>query len=131
MIFKRCEFCHKYVFSLGFDAHVEKHLRLREDGQQTVYATLPEEQRRGVERAFRKAPRWYKHDVCGEVTGMPDEIIKTYLVDPWFYNHMTYCCGCENHVPESECYWTETGQNVADYKNELKMAVGNPPPDGE
>ena len=123
----RCEYCHQEVPANQYEAHVKEHTKLQDDGQQVDYATLPADQRHGVELDFENAPKWYQHQKCGQVTGMPHEIIKTYLKNPYFYSGMTFCTGCEDHVPESECVWEETGQNLSEYKDELKAKVPRPP----
>ena len=44
----------------------------------------------------------------------------------------TFCCGCGEHVPEEDLFWTETGQNVAEYNRGLQEGYlrkyGAPPP---
>ena len=117
----RCQFCHVHVPSGQYDQHVQQHLALGPDGQQNEYATLPPEQR-VVSPEFESAPRWYRHRKCGEVTGMPEEIIQTYLQDPWFYSDKTFCTGCGQHVPQSECVWEETGEDLQTYNDKLRAA---------
>jgi len=122
----RCEFCHKDIPSGQYKQHVAEHTKLRDDGQLTDYATLPESER-SDDNSVASAPRWYQHSRCGGVTGMPEEIIATYLQDPWFYSSdETYCCGCQNHVPNSECTWTETGQNLQEYMDGLREGIPRP-----
>jgi len=122
----KCNFCHQDIPVTQYWSHISEHKKRREDGQQTDYATLPAEQLQDVELDFESAPKWYRHQRCGQVTGMPHEIIKTYLKNPWFYSDLTFCIGCKDHVPESECVWEETGQNLGEYKNELKAKVPRP-----
>lgn len=65
---------------------------------------------------------------------MPEEIIRSYLVNPFLYNDRTFCCGCNDYVPLAEVYWTETEQNLLEYNEQLKQAYlkrhGRPPPHG-
>jgi hypothetical protein len=117
-----CDFCHQWIPRGQMSAHVNEHLKLQEDGQHTDYATLTPEER-AAEEELADAPQWYQHTKCGEVTGMPDEIILTYLANPWFYlADSTYCGGCEKHVPLRECVWEETGENLQTYTNRLRAA---------
>jgi len=117
-----CDFCHQYVPRRQMSAHINEHLKLREDGQQTDYATLPPDER-ASKAELAGAPRWYRHTKCGGVTGMPDEIIQTYLANPWYYlSDRTYCSGCEKHVQQRECVWEETGENVQTYTDRLRAA---------
>ena len=116
----RCQFCHEYIPRSHYDRHVEQHLNLRDDGQQTDYATLPPE-RRDPSINFATAPRRHRHKKCNEVTGMPEEVIQTYLTDPWFYlSDKTFCTGCGKHVRQRECEWEETGENLQSYTDRLR-----------
>lgn len=118
----RCQYCHEHVPRSQYNQHVQQHLKVREDGQQTDYATLPPEQR-GSSVDFATAPHWYRHLKCGEVTGMPEEIIQTYLANPWFYlSDKTFCTGCGKHVRQRECVWEETGENLQTYSDRLRAA---------
>ncbi len=117
----RCEYCHEYVEALIYPVHVAQHLKAREDGQQTDYATLPEEERDAGD--LSDVPQVYVHRKCGAATGMPEEIIRSYLKNPYMYMaDATYCCGCETHVPFRECIWTETGEDLQTYTNRLRAA---------
>ncbi|MBI1248885.1 hypothetical protein GC197_13720 [bacterium] len=119
---KRCEYCHEYIPNSEYYSHIEKHMEIREDGQQTDYATLPPEERAAMEE-LENAPRWYRHQKCGQVTGMPEEIIQTYLANPWFYlSDKTFCTGCNTHVRQEECVWEETGENLQVYTDRLRAA---------
>lgn len=116
----RCEYCHEYVPRSQYNQHVDQHLELREDGQQSEYATLPPEDRMTA-YDVNTVPRWYRHDSCGEVTGMPEEIIETYLTNPWFYlSDKTFCTGCHRHVRLKECVWEETGEDLQTYTDRLR-----------
>lgn len=119
---ERCQFCHEYIDKADYSEHVKQHMALRADGQHTDYATLPTEERDAAVDISNE-PRWYLHGKCGHVTGMPEEIIHTYMTNPWFYlADRTFCCGCEKHVPHSECVWQETGENLQAYTNRLRAA---------
>jgi hypothetical protein len=117
----RCPFCHEYIDEYAYAAHEARHAARRSDGQQNDYATLPADQRASGNLAG--VPRVYMHVTCRESTVMPEEIVRSYLQDPHLYNaDATYCCGCETHVPFSECVWAETGENVQLYMNKLRAA---------
>ncbi len=118
---RRCDRCHQFVLINEFDAHYRQHLGKRADGQLNTYPSLPPEKRwRGD---LSTVPQFYRHSTCGSVTGMPDAIIRTYLVNPYFYACKSYCGGCERHVPQRELTWIRTGENLADYTDRLKAAV--------
>jgi hypothetical protein len=60
---------------------------------------------------------------------MPDEIIRSYLKDPFLYSaDATFCCGCGTHVPWRECCWVETGEDLQTYTDKLraKKRAGQP-----
>ena len=116
-----CRFCHKLIPEHEIEAHYAHHLEDRGDGQHREYATLRPDQRDKDD--LTGVPQVYMHLKCRVGTGMPEEIIRTYLVNPWFYNSdRTFCCGCSTHVPLAECIWTETGENVQEYMNKLRAA---------
>lgn len=117
----RCEFCHEYIDQVDYPDHRKQHLKLRADGQQTEYVTLPEEERE--QGALVGIPQVYVHRSCGAATGMPEEIIRSYLVNPYLYlADKTFCTGCGRHVPLRECEWTETGENLQVYTDQLRAA---------
>lgn len=116
-----CDWCHQDIPSDQFDAHVQQHLARKADGQHTDYATLPPAQRDTA--AAAQAPTNYLHSKCQSVTGMPDEIVATYLENPWFYMaDKTFCCGCGKHVKNRECTWVETNENLQTYFDRLRAA---------
>jgi hypothetical protein len=120
MLFNRCPYCHKPVYRLFFSGQKARHLTRRPDGQQNEYITLhPTGRYRG---SLRGVPRSYCHPKCGVVTRMPEEIIRSYLVNPFRYGGGSFCCGCGEHIPEGELFWYETGQNMADFARELREA---------
>ncbi len=82
------------------------------------HQTLPPRVR--SKKRLRDVPKVYYHEKCGAATGMPEEIIRTYLVNPWFYNNYTFCCGCNRYLHQKNFYWTETGENLHDYSLRLR-----------
>jgi hypothetical protein len=118
---KRCPYCHEWIDSREYAAHCRAHQQLRPDGQYKDYVTLPSDERElgpldGV-------PRVYRHNVCGRCTGMPEEIIRTYLKNPFIYfSDRSFCTGCGRHVPCRELVWVETGENMQEYNDRLRAA---------
>ncbi len=118
---KRCPFCHEWIDGAVFAAHCAEHMRLRPDGQQNDYVTLPPEEREPG--PLDGVPRVYLHEACGRRTGMPEEIIRTYLKNPFTYMaDRSFCTGCGKHVPCRELVWVETGENMQDYNDRLRAA---------
>ena len=115
----RCEFCHEYFEKSAYSAHRKRHLDLRSDGQQNEYASLPPEEREVSD--LKGVPQVYLHRRCGAETVMPEEIIRSYLVNPYlYYSDQTFCAGCGEHIPNRECVWTETGENLQVYIDRLR-----------
>ena len=107
----RCPYCHELIDSAAYPAHEGEHLRLRPDGQQSEYVTLPPEER--IEGSLEGVPQVYRHNQCGSLTVMPEEIVRSYLKNPYLYlADRTFCCGCGKHVPLRECVWVETGEDL-------------------
>jgi hypothetical protein len=116
---KRCPFCHQNIPVFQFDAHVAQHTKLRDDGQMTDHVTVAPEDR--FQGNLEQVPQWYCHERCGAVTGMPEEIIRSYLADPFLYNDYTFCTGCQKYPHQSEFHWVETGENLHAYNRRLRM----------
>ncbi len=106
------------VTELGYPAHEAKYLKRQKDGQQEEYVTLPPDKRaRSSLEGVRDA---YLHKRCGTVTGMREEIIRSYLDSPWLYPpNATFCCGCGRYVPFRHGEWIQTGGDIQSYFNRL------------
>jgi hypothetical protein len=130
MLFVRCPFCHKLVFRFWYASHEAKHTARLPDGQMKDHVTVHPKGR--YPGSLRGVPQAYLHPRCGVVTRMPEEIIRSYLVNPFLYGGGSFCCGCNDYVPEEELFWHETGQSLAEYNRGLKEDYirrhGEPPP---
>jgi hypothetical protein len=118
MLFVRCAFCHKLIFRPLYRSHRTKHTTRRPDGQMTDHITVQPEGR--YQGSLQGVPRGYRHPRCGVVTGMPEEIVRSYLANPFLYGGGSFCCGCNDYVPYGELFWAETGQCLADYFRQLQ-----------
>lgn len=117
----RCPYCHEWVDSDQYETHRREHLKLRPDGQQNEYITLPPEQRE--QGLLEGVPSVYRHERCNSCTVMPEEIIRTYLKNPYTYMaDRSFCCGCHKHVPCRELVWVETGENMQKYNDCLRAS---------
>jgi len=65
-------------------------------------------------------PDVYVHKPCGGATQMPEHIRRNYLADPNFYGSDTICSHCGGPVPESQCFWVDTGECLTDCTKRLK-----------
>ena len=118
MLFIECPFCHKRILRFLYKGHKAKHTAPLPDGQQKDHVTgHPTGRYNG---SLKGIPQVYRHPKCGVGTKMPEEIIRSYLVNPFLYGGGSFCCGCKTYVPESELFWTETGQNMAEYNRGLQ-----------
>ena len=125
-LFLECPFCHQSVFRLFMGWHMKKHTSLQSDGQMTDHVTTREQER--FKGSLHDVPQVYVHSVCGGATGMPEEIIRSYLANPFLYSHKTFCTGCNDYVHMGECTWQETGEQVLTYRrNLMKQHLGDRP----
>jgi hypothetical protein len=125
----RCPYCHEQIDKRDYSAHEAEHLKLQDDGQQSEYATLPPEDRESG--SLSGVPKVYRHTKCGVATKMPEEIIRSYLKNPYMYMaDETFCCGCNTHVPFRECQWTETGEDLQTYTDKLRAQKPEMKPKG-
>ena len=115
---RRCPFCHEWVSADRFDRHVGRHQERRADGQMRDHVTLPPAARR--RGRLDGVPTVYVHRRCGEATRMPEEIVRSYLKNPFLYNGETFCYGCNAYVPLRQCRWEETGQPLDEYFDGLR-----------
>jgi Fe-S cluster assembly iron-binding protein IscA len=118
-MFVRCPFCHRWVLRWFYASHEKKHTERGDDGQMNEHITAaPEDLYPG---SLEGVPQTYLHPKCGAVTGMPEDIIRTYLVNPLTYSDATFCCGCGDYVDSAELFWEETGENLVDYAGRLRL----------
>ncbi len=117
-MFVQCPFCHKRVLRWFYGWHQRKHTERRPDGQMSEHVTRAPPQR--YQGSLEGVPQAYRHDRCGVTTRMPEEIIRSYLVDPLLYNDGTFCCGCGTYVYSGYLTWVETGETVLDYMGRLR-----------
>lgn len=116
---KRCPYCHEYIEAGLFKTHCAEHEVLRSDGQQEEYVTLPPELRSAETLEYE--PQIYRHSKCGAGTQMPEEIVRSYLVNPYLYlADKTFCTGCGTHVPNRECEWIDTGEDLQTHIDRLR-----------
>ena len=117
-MFVQCPYCHKKIARESYAAHEKEHERRKPDGQHTDHVTNAPDQR--YKGSLAGVPQSYRHARCGRGTRMPEEIIRTYLVNPLAYVDRTFCTGCGDYVDGSELTWIETGENMMDYKGRLR-----------
>ena len=118
-MFFDCPYCHKSVFWLLVPWHIRKHTKLLPDGQMTDHITKPEVAR--YEGSLEGVPRVYEHRGCGGITGMPEQIVRSYLVDPDLYSDHSFCAGCGKYVHTSKLFWLETNESLLDYNRRLRL----------
>jgi hypothetical protein len=52
---------------------------------------------------------------------MPEEIIRSYLADPFLYNDQSFCTGCQRYVSTDELFWHGTSQSLTEYTKQLRV----------
>lgn len=121
-MFVECPFCHKRVLRFWFANHSRQHTQLRDDGQMADHLTQPVDQR--YQGSLDDVPQVYQHPACGHATGMPEEIIRSYLANPFLYSDKSFCTGCGDYVDCRELYWVDTGESLYDYNSRLRSEHG-------
>jgi hypothetical protein len=122
----QCSFCHKNVSGPVLVLHYLWHGSRRSDGQMRSHATLPPEQR--ANRSIEGEPTEYRHvgiagkPGCGGVTGMPEDVQRTYLVQPRQY-HSMFCAGCQKYRKLHEFEWHDTGENMQAYMDRIAQEI--------
>jgi Fe-S cluster assembly iron-binding protein IscA len=117
-MFIRCNYCHKLVLRWFLESHTQRHKKRQPDGQMAEHVTrAPNERYAG---SLDDVPQAYRHERCGVVTGMPEEIIRSYLIDPLMYSDRSFCCGCGDYINSAYLTWVETGEAVMDYLGRLR-----------
>lgn len=116
-----CPFCHRAVSPATLRLHSWWHQRRRRDGQQKEHVTLTPDAR--YEGSLDGVPQAYRHLVCGAGTGMPEEIVRSYLANPFLYGDRSFCTGCSDYVSKAELRWIETGQPLREYFDALRAAA--------
>lgn len=116
-----CQFCHKNIPGFLYSFHIKAHLRRKANGQQNDHITMPKSAR--YQGSLDGVPRVYLHPKCGKCTGMPEDIIRSYLVNPFMYNDRTFCTGCQDYVSTEELFWVETNQRMSEYNEQLRAAA--------
>lgn len=118
-MFVTCPYCHKRVLRWFYPGHKRKHTKLRPDGQMTDHVTLAPQDR--AEGSLDGVPQVYRHPRCGVETVMPEDIIRSYLVNPLLHSDSSFCCGCSCYVYSADLVWTETGERMIDYFAGLRI----------
>jgi Fe-S cluster assembly iron-binding protein IscA len=118
-VFVKCPFCHRNVLKWFYPSHEAKHTKRKPDGQMQDHISAPEPER--YAGSLAGIPQHYLHPKCGVVTTMPEEIIRTYLVNPLTYSDRSFCCGCNDYVYMNELVWNETGEVLMNYSGRLRQ----------
>lgn len=67
----------------------------------------------------------YEHTECGTVTTVSDDFCEKGVYDPFYFSPgTTYCCGCEDFVPDDECVLAN-GRTMREFSEKLRADVPN------
>lgn len=72
---------------------------------------------------YQDVPNIYCHTTCNMDTHISDDIVAMIVCDPFRPILSTPCAGCQRHVPLSEVAWTETKENVAEFRARLRREM--------
>jgi hypothetical protein len=114
----RCPYCHELIPQASYASHEQQHTRRKPDGQMADHITNAPDRR--YQGSLDAVPQVYRHARCGGRTGMPEEIIRSYLANPLLYADRTFCTGCGDYVNSAELTWVETAENLMDYSGRLR-----------
>lgn len=118
-MFVKCPFCHRNILKWFYRRHEASHTERRPDGQMRDHISAPKPER--YAGSLDGIPQHYLHPKCGVVTTMPEEIIRTYLVNPLTYSDRSFCCGCNDYVYMNELVWKDTGEVLMNYSGRLRL----------
>lgn len=114
----RCRFCHQWVTFRRIREHEHAHMQRGPDGQQESHLTVPPENRfRG---SLEGIPIHYRHQKCGQTTTMPEDIVRSYLANPFLYDDTSFCSGCGDYVHIGTLQWLDTGETLLVHDRRLK-----------
>lgn len=116
--FVQCPFCHESIHRSLYAEHQDQHTRRLDDGQMSDHITVAPEGR--YQGSLEHEPQSYYHQECDAVTGMPEDIIRSYLVNPLLYNDTSFCCGCGEYIHTAELTWVETGEDLLSYSARMR-----------
>jgi hypothetical protein len=97
------------------------------DARRELIPKLPPERR--FAGALDGVPRVYFNPHKNAATVMPEDVIRSYLADPYLYNDWVWCSGLDDNARQSDLFWVETGERLSDYFARLKAQAkpaGNP-----
>lgn len=130
-MFTRCPLCQQDVPNWEYQNHLGQH------GPQAT-ARLPVQMMPAPAGTSNAAPgvpnipgyhplpvqvgpaRHYYHPQCGGTTAMPPHAIHQMSADPFAFGDKVACTGCGKQVAEGEIFWSDSGQSLADFRQELK-----------
>jgi hypothetical protein len=88
--------CGDPVLVESYQQHCRRHPSTLKDLEVESHIQMPPEVRCKV--PLERVPRFYFHPQCGATTTMPEDILRTYLRNPYKYGSETFCVGCQDYV---------------------------------
>lgn len=88
------------------------------DNRRELFPKLPPEER--FAGSLDGTPSVYFNPANNVATRMPEEVIRSYLVDPYMYNDWVWCNGMQDNARQADLVWVETGERLSDYFARLR-----------
>ncbi len=128
-LFALCPYCDRNVLYFLYSAHVAKHAGVQAGRAKGGRVVLPADER--YVGPLHHVPRLYRHPACGSWSTLAEDVVRSYLVNPFLYSDRWTCRGCKRFVPTSELYFAQTGECVLTYMRRLRADYlrrhGKPP----
>jgi hypothetical protein len=128
-LFAICPHCGRDVLYFLYSVHVVKHATVTAVRTKSVSVALPADER--YVGPIHHVPRLYRHRVCGSWSTVPEDMVRSFLVNPFFYADRWECRGCKRLVPTAELSFAQTGECVLTYIQRLRADYlrrhGKPP----
>ncbi|MBX7104297.1 MAG: hypothetical protein K1X57_09450 [Gemmataceae bacterium] len=86
--------------------------------RQELFPKLPPHQR--YQGSLEGVPRVYFNAKFNAATQMPEDVIRSYLADPYMYNDWVWCTGMDDNARQADLVWVETGEPLNVYFDKLR-----------
>ena len=117
-LFALCPYCDRNVLYFLYSVHIVKHATVQARRTKDGRVVLPGDER--YAGSLHGVPRLYRHPACGSWSNLAEDVIRSYLVNPFLHGDRWGCRGCKRFVPTAELYFAQTGECVFAYMQRLR-----------